>query len=220
MVQLFRAIGKQNGTFWNKKQGWEIVTQLEFPRNWGLGTSSTLVANLAHWAAVDPYKLLKDSFGGSGYDIACATAAGPIFYQIGPKVQQANFDPAFKEALYFVYLGKKQDSRKGIARYREKSSSKIHLQRISAISKEMEEVQELSGFEALIEEHEALVAETIELPRAKDLYFKDYPGQIKSLGAWGGDFVLATSSTAAKDTIAYFNEKGFDTVLPYKALIK
>ena len=30
------------------------------------------------------------------------------------------------------------------------------------------------------------------MPRAQDLYFPDFKGVIKSLGAWGGDFVLAT----------------------------
>ena len=49
----------------------EAVTRLEFPREWGLGTSSTLISNLADWAGADPYALLDKTIGGSGYDLAC-----------------------------------------------------------------------------------------------------------------------------------------------------
>ena len=111
-------------------------THLDFDPNWGLGSSSTLIANLARWADVNPYELLKLTFGGSGYDIACATAEGPIYYQLvdarsalrqaqGPKVvepvetptpivESIDFQPPFAEHLYFVYQGQKQSSSKEI----------------------------------------------------------------------------------------------------------
>ena len=60
----------------------KFTTRLDFDPNWGLGSSSTLIANLAQWANVNPYELLKLTFGGSGYDLACATAEGPIYYQL------------------------------------------------------------------------------------------------------------------------------------------
>ena len=31
---------------------------------------------------MNPYILLFDTFGGSGYDIACAEAEGPVLYQL------------------------------------------------------------------------------------------------------------------------------------------
>ena len=34
-------------------------THLDFDPNWGLGSSSTLITNLARWANVNPYELLK-----------------------------------------------------------------------------------------------------------------------------------------------------------------
>ena len=58
-----------------------FTTHLDFNRNWGLGTSSTLVNNLAQFANINPYQLLEKTFGGSGYDIACAQANQPILYQ-------------------------------------------------------------------------------------------------------------------------------------------
>ena len=49
----------------------------------------------------------------------------------------------------------------------------------------------------------------------KEKYFSDYNGSIKSLGAWGGDFILAT-----RNNKNYFLEKGFNTVFSFSELIK
>ena len=70
----------------------KFTTRLDFDPNWGFGSSSTLIANLARWANVNPYELLKLTFGGSGYDIACATAEGPIYYQL------VNLESALRQA--------------------------------------------------------------------------------------------------------------------------
>lgn len=58
--------------------GVSLKSSLEFDKSWGLGSSSTLLYNIAQWAKIDPYKLLANTFGGSGYDIACAAAVKPI----------------------------------------------------------------------------------------------------------------------------------------------
>ena len=44
----------------------------------------------------------------------------------------------------------------------------------------------------------------------------DFDGEIKSLGAWGGDFILATSD---ENPSTYFKAKGFETILPYSEMI-
>jgi len=223
LTQIFQAIQQQKSNFLQQFQGLQIETRLDFPRAWGLGTSSTLIANLANWAKIDPFELLKDTFGGSGYDIACANASGPILYQLEKRPTVLNrrtlFQP-FAKRLYFVYLGKKQDSRQGIAHYRQKVNNQPDLIfKISNLTQQFIDCQNLAEFESLILQHETIVAETLELPRAKDLYFSDYWGKIKSLGAWGGDFVLATSYQSESETKFYFNERGFDTVVPFEKLI-
>lgn len=224
LTQIFHAIQKQQPDFFQPFQGLQIETRLDFPRAWGLGTSSTLIANLAQWAKIDPFELLKDTFGGSGYDIACANASGPILYQLlekRPTVlnRRTLFQP-FAKRLYFVYLGKKQDSRQGIAHYRQKVNNQPALIfKISKLTQQFIDCQNLTEFESLILQHETIVSETLELPRAKDLYFSDYWGEIKSLGAWGGDFVLATSDRTAAETYQYFNESGFEVVIPFEELI-
>lgn len=211
---------RMNPKFLNSKTGFHIKTNLSFPRNWGLGTSSTLIHNIASWAEVDPYELLFASFGGSGYDIACAQNDTPISYQLKDKkpiVKAINFKPIFSDQLYFVHLNVKQNSRSGIKKYREFDTDKENvIQDISTITDEMVNCDNLSEFERMLKAHEQIISKVIHNKPIQELVFKDYFGQTKSLGAWGGDFILATGN---QDTPAYFKEKGFETVVSYKDMI-
>ena len=38
----------------------------------------------------------------------------------------------------------------------------------------------------------------------------------KVLGAWGGDFILASGG---ENTVDYFKDKGYTTVIPYREFI-
>lgn len=199
-----------------------LRTELGFPRPWGLGTSSTLVHLLAQWAGVDPFELQFLTFGGSGYDIACAGADGAICYRLenrAPIVEACSFQPPFAGQLFFVFLGKKQDSREGISRYRKRAGREDLTQEISALTDGFLAAKNLAEFENLIRQHEQLVGEIIGLPRAKSLYFNDFWGEVKSLGAWGGDFVLVTSDRTEEETRYYFNEKGFDVFFRYDDMV-
>lgn len=223
LQQIFQAAQKLNAQFLREGECYKVSTHLDFPKNWGLGTSSTLIYNLAQWATVDAFELLDMTFGGSGYDIACAGAKGAItFYKTPtPHYEEVFFDPIFKSHLYFVYLTKKQNSRDGIARYRSLVREKETLIKdITAITKAMQHALRLPDFEELIREHEAIVSSTLNIARAKRLHFKDYWGEVKSLGAWGGDFVLVTSEASEAETRQYFADKGFDVCLKYDDLVK
>ncbi len=203
-------------------EGYHITTRLSFNRKWGLGTSSTLIHNLAQWLDIDPYKLLENSFGGSGYDIAVAGSDFPITYQItknGASAYTADFDPAFKDGIFFVYLNRKQNSREAIAHYRNQSKNNIKglVEKISGITEQIIRSENLMEFEMLLKAHETLISKAINLPRIKTELFPDYPRLIKSLGGWGGDFILATGGEEEKQ---YFNEKGYNTIFDYSELIK
>ncbi len=200
-------------------QGIIVKNHLSFYKNWGLGTSSTLINNIAQWAEVSPYDLLAKTFGGSGYDIACAKHNSPIFYSIknsNPTIEEVNFHPSFSNNLYFVYLNQKQNSREGIRLYKQQKTDKKSIQRISEISDEIINCSTLKCFEKLLTEHEEIVSKTLQLPTVKEKLFSDYDGVTKSLGAWGGDFILATGN---ENTPAYFEKKGFTTVIPYEKMI-
>ncbi len=201
-----------------------ITTKLDFPKNWGLGTSSTLIYNLANWANFNPFMLLNKTFGGSGYDIACAGVESPIFYKKEdniPIIESCNFFPSFYKNLYFVYLEKKQNSRSGIALYRAKGGAKLELlDKISAISQKIADALSLEEFESLILQHETLVSLYLGIPKIKDSHFSDYWGTVKSLGAWGGDFVLVSSSKSEAITKAYFAKKSYPTFIRYNEMVK
>ena len=203
----------------NSLAGYAITTQLDFSRHWGLGSSSTLISFVAHLAQVNPYVLLAATFGGSGYDLACALAKGPIIYQ-NQVAQLVAFHPSFVDQLYFVYLGKKQNSRDGILRYRALGEKvKASLGQINQLTLDVIACTSLSEFEKLMLRHEMIVSSMLDLPRAQDLYFSDYWGAVKSLGAWGGDFVLVTSDRDATSTKSYFQQKGFEVILGYREMI-
>ncbi len=219
LQDILLKIRLQNPDFLTKEKSLEAQTHLEFPREWGLGTSSTLMYLLAQWAGIDAFQLLAQTMGGSGYDIACAGRSRPLFYQIKngqPFSQSINFDPDFKEHLYFVYLGKKQNSREGIARYRSRQADKKKcIDKATQLTKAFIKAKDLKTLEQIINEHENLISDLLDLPKAKDLYFPDFWGSIKSLGAWGGDFVLASSHKTHTETKDYFRQKGFNTCLSY-----
>ncbi|APG66455.1 GHMP kinase [Tenacibaculum todarodis] len=227
LLDILKEAKTLNPDFLNTENGFLVKTNLTFPQNWGLGSSSTLINNIANWAKVDAFKLLWNSFKGSGYDIACAQNDSPIFYKIEkdlsaalkitPKVEQVEFNPSFKENLFFVYLNQKQDSKEGIAKFRESGIDfQNEIKRVSEISNEFLEAKSLKEFEKLIVEHEQIISSIIKLKPVKERLFPDYFGAIKSLGAWGGDFVLVTGN---KKTSAYFKNKGFETILTYSEMI-
>lgn len=220
LIQILRAVLSQNPNALDAHQGLSITTTLEFDRSWGLGSSSTLINNLATWANIDAFQLLKDTFGGSGYDIACAHHDTSILYQLNnsrPNIEPVEFRPSFSDQLYFVYLNAKQDSRQGIAKYRLlNKANKNTIERITTITQDMLVCDSLDAFEALLTAHELIISELIGQPPIKQRLFPDYTGAIKSLGAWGGDFILVSGTTNPK---AYFDSKGYRIILRYSDLI-
>ncbi|WP_297794094.1 GYDIA family GHMP kinase [uncultured Eudoraea sp.] len=209
-----------NPEFLMGSEGYEVQTDLSFPRDWGLGSSSTLINNIAQWAKVDPYVLLSKTFNGSGYDIACAQHNGPLTYRlegIQPIVKRNDFDPPFKDSLFFVYLNKKQNSREGISRYQSLNfDKKALILKISKITRECISCVEIQKFKELMNRHELLLSEALNMTPVKKLLFPDFDGTVKSLGAWGGDFVLAIGDANTPD---YFLRKGYETVIPYEQII-
>ncbi len=221
LVEILHEGYLLNSDFLNQNEGYAITTQLTFPRNWGLGTSSTLINNIARWLEIDAFVLLQNSFGGSGYDIACAQNNTPILYHLEndkPNVEKVTFEPEFAKKLYFVYLDKKQSSKAAIASYYNNKNENLakNIAKINLLTKEVLTAKNLQEFAQTLEEHEAEMSNILEMHTVKESLFPDFNGVIKSLGAWGGDFVLVISKENPSD---YFNKKGFRTIVPYKEMI-
>jgi len=220
LVQILEAIQRLNPAHFKADEGLSISSTLEFPENWGLGSSSTLITNLAAWAKVDPFKLLELTFGGSGFDIACAQQDSAILYQLEkgkPSIQPVEFSPSFSESLFFVHRNQKQNSREGIAAYKSLTAdTSLDFSELNSLTLDLLNCSDLNSFESLIETHERYISTLLQQPPLKEVLFSDYKGAVKSLGAWGGDFFLATGNPA---DMAYFKSKGYATVVPFSDMI-
>ncbi|WLD25136.1 GYDIA family GHMP kinase [Flavobacterium dauae] len=203
-----------------ENNGFLVETKLTFPRNWGLGTSSTLINNIAQWFQIDAFKLLQKSFGGSGFDIACAQNNSPVTYQVvdnEPVVEQVTFNPTFKEHIYFVYLNKKRDSKDAIANFRKKQKNlSEEIKQVSQMTDELLQIQDLETFVSFFKNYEQNLGEILETSTIQKELFPDFNGLVKSLGGWGGDFVMVVSE---ENPTEYFKEKGYNIIIPYNDMI-
>ncbi|WP_185866102.1 GYDIA family GHMP kinase [Blattabacterium cuenoti] len=211
---------KLQKSFLNSSLGIHVKTKLEFPRNWGLGSSSTLIHNIAKWAKIDPYMLLGNDFPGSGYDIACVSTSKPIIYKLykkKPYIIPINFNPPFRNQLFFLHLNKKQNTCDGIQFFRSKKNIPTQsIESISSITQKIPFCKTLEEFEKLLLKHEMIISKILNIPTIKETYFPDYLGLIKSLGAWGGDFVLISFRKGMRN---YFYNKGFQTLISFDEMI-
>ena len=202
----------------NKKLKGSISCYLDFPINWGLGSSSTLLNNISQLFEINPYELHFSTTNGSGYDIACASNNTPITYQLinkKPKFEIINWNPNFKEDIIFIFLNKKQRSNLEIKRFSRLTIDLEVVKKISLITENIIKSKTLENFEKLINQHEEIIENLVGIEAVKKKYFSDFKGSIKSLGAWGGDFVMAT-----RNDKKYFIEKGYNTVFSFIELIK
>lgn len=223
LQKILQQVRKENTHFLRDDVGVKVETRLGFPLTWGLGSSSSLIYNIAQWAYISPFELLFKTHGGSGYDIACAQSDGPIAYKkvsSGPNWSPIYFHPSFKDHLYFVYLGKKQNSRDAIKEYMKKRPiDQALIAKITELTQEFLGAQTLKQFQSLMLAHEEIISKTLDLPMVKNTLFPDFPGAVKSLGAWGGDFVLAATEHDLEFVKTYFGAKGLSTVYRYSDLI-
>lgn len=220
LIDILHQAYKQNPSFIDKAKGYDVKTHLTFPRLWGLGTSSTLINNIAQWLEIDAFELLRKSFGGSGYDVACAQTDAPIVYHLQdekPFFEKVNFNPEFRDNIHFVYLNQKQNSSTAIANYMAKHHHVDKtMSKISAITYEAINTKEGKEFALLMEKHEVIMSDVLETETVKERLFPDFKGIVKSLGAWGGDFVMVISKHYPKD---YFIERGYTTILSYEEMV-
>lgn len=196
----------------HSNNSYHINTNLEFPSDFGWGSSSTLMNNLAEWADVDPFQLNDIALGGSGYDIAVAMEKSAVLFQIQEgkrNVEKIQFSPLFKDDLLLIHLNRKQDSRQAIQHYRSQEKPKHLIAEFTSITKAVLECNNLENFSHLMLVHEQQLSDFLQIPPVKEIYFKNCPSFVKSLGGWGGDFVMASKFEGYQ---AWFSERGFFTI--------
>jgi len=222
--RLMQAARKLNQEFCSYSAGCHVISTLNYPLLWGLGSSSTLITAVAAWAKVDPFQLHFEVSKGSGYDIACAISPGPILYSLRenkPEFVPVTFSPSFADKIYFVYQGIKQDSAEGIKKFRMKNSrpEAKNVEEAGLLTHRMLNADSLTEFEQVIREHEALISHVLGVPAIKQTLFSDLPGEVKSLGAWGGDFCMLTWQNDPGLLSAYLKSKGLETWFNFNDIV-
>lgn len=217
LIHILKFIQSTKPALFNS--GLNFQTTLDFDRNWGFGSSSTLVSLLSQWSDIDPFLLLQKSFGGSGYDVACATATTPIFYDMETRQTiPVYLFPKVISKLLFVYTGKKQDSSKEVKDFQSIAVSAADVAKMTQIILSAAKATQIDVFENCIAESEELLSAILNLTPIKEK-FQDYPYFLKSLGAWGGDFFMATYRKE-NEARNYFSERGYPVQFTYNELIK
>ena len=218
LQKILRTADQQSGGSLRKNSGLVIRTRANFDRRWGLGTSSTLINNIADWLGTDPFRLLWEHYDASGYDVACAKENSPLLYSLSggkPIIEKVQFHPSFSDKIWFVYSGRKQDTREGVKRFRSGGEVPENMVlNVSDITREIISTANLKEFMGKIEEHELLIAGLLQTERAKEK-FSDFNGAIKSLGAWGGDFFMAVTEEEEEYVRGYFGKRGLDNLLSF-----
>ena len=217
ILKVLQNVQKLSSEKFKKKNSYHFKTNLQFPANFGLGSSSTLMNNLAEFASIDAFLLNELSLGGSGYDIAVAQEKSAIVYQNNPrKIEKVSFRPHFLDDLIFIHLNQKQDSREGITTFKSRPKSVNLKNEFSEITERVLRCENLEEFSELMTLHESKLSEFLEMETVKEKYFKDCSSFVKSLGAWGGDFVLASKFGDFKN---YFFDKNYKNIFEWKDLI-
>lgn len=218
LQQLLQSVIALNPIFKIQMSG-TVTMQLEFDREWGLGSSSCLISSVARWSSINPYALLEKSFGGSGYDLACATATSAVCFQrsgVNPKIEGIDFNPPFVHQLYLVYLNQKQNSQKEVNAFKNIATSSKTIEQMNALTAAAIRAENLETWNALVTEHEDFMGALLQKKPVQQVLFSDFNGSVKSLGAWGGDFVLASGEG---DVATYFRQQGFTTIFKYETLV-
>jgi mevalonate kinase len=223
LVFLLQKAIELSDQFLTDSQGFNVETQLDFNPEFGFGSSSTLIYCLSQWTQIDPYQLQQQTFGGSGFDIACADAGGPITFQRCNdtiQIQHVEISSSISDYLYFVYLGKKQQTSKSILDFRKNASyTATDIDTITSITNQVIKTDAIEEFEVLLMEHEKLMSRVLKTPTVKSSYFSAYDGCVKSLGAWGGDFVLVSCREPKKQFLEQMKNRGFQILFSYTDLV-
>jgi mevalonate kinase len=200
----------------------DAVTTLDFPPEYGFGSSSTLISLLAEWAEVNPFDLHFMVSEGSGYDLACALADGPITYKLRenlPQYQHIPFFPSFQEHIWFAWLGKKQETASHLREIAPRIKPGFDvIYKFSEFTSAMIEAPTLEEFSRVMDVHEDELSQILGMEKISST-LSALPGSVKSLGAWGGDFVMIASEADRETLASYLLEKGIQVLYSYKELV-
>lgn len=225
LFQILNHLKLENPEQYVKKINNHFQLFLDFDRTWGLGSSSTFIALIADFFEIDAYHLNRTFFKGSGYDIACAFASEALLYT-NLDIENRSIEPfpiadSIKSHLYFIYTGKKQNSREAIQYYRNlpKKEKEIAINDLNFITSELIRKQNYKDWLYFLKIHEDIVSKVLKLEKVGQNIAKELPFFSKSLGAWGGDFILCLADDDPQKIKNRIVDSGFETYFDYEGLI-
>ncbi len=226
LISLFRELSHKDLLFCG-----DIETKMNFSPLWGIGSSASLMALLAK-SFNCPWKDLLKHISGSGADVACSFSGRSLFYQRKNEeeiiLSPCDFNPSFKDSLYFVHLNKKISTEKDISGIvknyfldlRQKNPELIKL--VSSLVKSLGDYQDnFKKSLSVLRQLDNLTAKGLQRETLQNSHFADFPGLVKYLGSWGGDFALVMSEDlSSKEVSEYFAKRGYKFLLRYDEMIK
>ena len=221
LVDILLAAKNINPDFLCEKAGLNIFVEANYPLNWGLGSSSTLIVLIAELAEVDPFLLFRSVSIGSGYDIACALRKKMFFYRVSdeqPVIRSASPGKALCEYACFAYLGSKQETGYEVEMFlKRKNFSSNDITRISELSHLICEAETFEDLACNVKEHEHILGRILNRNIVAD-QFPEFPGTVKSLGAWGGDFAMFISNYEPQIVKSLLSAYGIQNVFTFHEL--
>lgn len=218
-----------------------VESLVDFDMEWGLGSSSSLISNIAFMFDVNPFALHFTVSKGSGYDVACARSDLPVIYRLSyqsenyprgnstsahegifpvPVYRTVDFNPPFRDKLFFAYTGRKQDSAVSVNKFLSGTGLDANdIADITGISEEIINAGDIGEFNRLLKEHDRILSGVLDEMPVYESMFSGFPGYVKSLGAWGGDFIMVSWDGDVKELLDLLKQKGIDVVFPYDKLI-
>jgi mevalonate kinase len=222
LSKILTSIRSLNPEFLLEEMGYHVEVNANYPLEWGLGSSSSLISMLASWANVNEYSLYGMISNGSAYDLACASHQQPIFYQLKNKhaeITETVFGDGLKKYSLFAYLGNKQSSQTEIERYQKMETPSFRqIERISELADEFCRAADARELMAIVEEHESILSTVLKKPSIKQREFQKFSGTVKSLGAWGGDFAMFTTEKDLEDMKKEIIQFGISQIFSYDEL--
>ena len=142
---------------------------------------------------------------------------GNGFVSTRPKPPNRNWQQN-QANTYFTYLGKKQQSSKEVDSFLDNSDfSDIDILSVSQLSTDICKADSPAELISLVNEHEYILSTILKRePLARR--FQSFPGTVKSLGAWGGDFAMFVSASEPEVVVNHLHGLGFVNVFPYTDL--
>lgn len=222
VIRLINLVRETSAVFLTDK-GRKIAFNNFFPPEWGLGSSSATISSLCRYAGVDAFAVNERLTGGSGADIAAATATEWFIYRKSnptPAAWPLPFSYSLADNTWFIYSGNKQATAAHLAEVRsaENTFNMSLLPHVNWLVYKFATASALPEISKIIQDHESLIGQLIgKSPVGLD--FPDFPGKIKSLGAWGGDFLMAVSQQDDDFVRDYFTGRGYKDVFSWEDFI-